>query len=577
MRLIKLTANRSSFHPVEFNKTGLTLVVGKQKTKSQEHDGKTYNGVGKSLLITLIHFCLGANKNKELERAIPDWEFSLEFEIDEVNYTTRRNASSQNKIFINDQEMGVKKFGEFLLSKLFYIEESKQGLTFRPLIHRFIRPRKASYVSFDSPDPREKPYEQLLRNAYLLGINTNLVQKKRDLVLSREKIKEFRKNLEEDTIFNEFFTGYADADIELKDLDEKIEEVSKDIVAFRVADNYAEIQQNADKLDAELFQLRNRVVVVDNAIKNIEKSLEQKTDIPIERIQRVYDEAKTNMPESVIKQVEDVIGFHADLMQGRVKRLSSERSRLENEKKESDKNIKRMKSELNDLLAYLGEHGALDEFAKISNYAAVLKNKAQKIRDYKELLSNYSEQVREINSSLITETEKTEKYLDEAQALLDKNLSIFRSFSKQFYPDKPGGLTVHNNDGDNQIRFTINAKIQDDASDGINEVKIFCFDMTIITTRHNHKVNCIVHDSRLFSDIDYRQRAKLFKIASQYANEKGFQYIATVNEDQIASMRNQFDDEEYKYIIEDNIALELTDQSPKEKLLGIQVDMNYEK
>jgi len=577
MRLIRLTADRASFHPVEFNKSGLTLVLGKQKTKTQGDDGKTYNGVGKSLLITLIHFCLGANKNKELERAIPDWEFTLEFEIDDETFVTRRNTSSQNKIYINEQEMGVKKLGEFFLSRLFYIDESTQGLTFRPLIQRFIRPRKASYVSFDAPDPREKPYEQLLRNSYLLGINTGLIQKKRDLVLSREKIREFRKNLKEDTIFNEFFTGNADADIELKDLDEKIDEVTKDIKAFRVADNYSEIQQNADSIEAELLQRRNRVVVIDNAIKNIEKSLAQKTDIPIDRIQKVYDEAKAAMPQSVVKQLQDVVGFHSDLMQGRIKRLSAERARLENEKKELENNIGGMKKELNNLLAYLGEHGALDEFAKISNYAADLKNKAQKIRDYKELLSNYSEQIRDINTSLINETEKAEKYLDDAQSLLDSNLSIFRSFSKQFYPDKPGGLTVHNNDGDNQIRFNINAKIQDDASDGINEVKIFCFDMTSLTARHNHKVNCLVHDSRLFSDIDYRQRAKLFKIASETALGNNYQYIATVNEDQISSMRDQFNEEEYKEIIEESIVLELTDQSPEEKLLGVQVDMNYEK
>jgi len=281
MRLIRLTANRASFHPVEFNKSGLSLVLGKQKTKTQGEDGKTYNGVGKSLLITLIHFCLGSNKNKELERAIPDWEFTLEFEIDDETFISRRNTSLQNKIYINEQEMGVKKLGELFLSKLFYIDEGTQGLTFRPLIHRFIRPRKACYVTFDAPDPREKPYEQLLRNSHLLGINTSLIQKKRDLVLSREKISEFRKNLEEDTIFNEFFTGHADADIELKDLDEKIDKVTKDIEAFRVADNYSEIQQNADNIEAELLQRRNRVVVIDNAIKNIEKSLAQKTDIGV--------------------------------------------------------------------------------------------------------------------------------------------------------------------------------------------------------------------------------------------------------------------------------------------------------
>ena len=54
MRLIRLSANRESFKPVMFNETGLTLIVG-SKTKG----GETYNGVGKSLIVALLHFCLG--------------------------------------------------------------------------------------------------------------------------------------------------------------------------------------------------------------------------------------------------------------------------------------------------------------------------------------------------------------------------------------------------------------------------------------------------------------------------------------------------------------------------------------
>jgi uncharacterized protein YydD (DUF2326 family) len=56
MQLISVRANKASFHPVVFNKTGLSFIVAKQKNPESSEDGKTYNGVGKSLLVRIINF-----------------------------------------------------------------------------------------------------------------------------------------------------------------------------------------------------------------------------------------------------------------------------------------------------------------------------------------------------------------------------------------------------------------------------------------------------------------------------------------------------------------------------------------
>ena len=103
MRLISLTANKEEFKSIYFNRSGITLILGKQKSHGVSEKGKTYNGVGKSLAIALIHFCLGSNKNTEYERAIPEWEFTLEFEIAGQRMTSRRKTSAQNRIYLNDE------------------------------------------------------------------------------------------------------------------------------------------------------------------------------------------------------------------------------------------------------------------------------------------------------------------------------------------------------------------------------------------------------------------------------------------------------------------------------------------
>ena len=83
MKLLSLRANKPSFHPIVF-KDGINIIVGKQVAPLDENDGNTYNGVGKSLTLHLIHFCLGANKITSFAQKLPDWEFTLNFEIDGV-------------------------------------------------------------------------------------------------------------------------------------------------------------------------------------------------------------------------------------------------------------------------------------------------------------------------------------------------------------------------------------------------------------------------------------------------------------------------------------------------------------
>jgi len=71
------------------------------------------------------------------------------------------------------------------------------------------------------------------------------------------------------------------------------------------------------------------------------------------------------------------------------------------------------------------------------------------------------------------------------------------------------------------------------------------------------------------------RKAALFKIAYEQTDEDKGQYVASVNEDQVLSMKDQFTDKEFERIITDNIVLELTDDLPESKLLGVQVDMRY--
>ena len=141
--------------------------------------------------------------------------------------------------------------------------------------------------------------------------------------------------------------------------------------------------------------------------------------------------------------------------------------------------------------------------------------------------------------------------------------------------DKRRELLIKNNIGENKQRFNIEARIADDTGDGINDIKLFCFDWTMLSARRNHGVQFLVHDSRLISDVDPRQVAELIRVANEYCVRYDCQYILTINNSQIDAIRDELG-EEFSTLIERNEVVRLDDRSEEGKLLGIQVDLKYE-
>jgi uncharacterized protein YydD (DUF2326 family) len=147
MRLIELRANNESFHTITFNERGVSII---RAIKVSEDKKGTYNSTGKSLLIYLIHFCLGASENNELKEKLPGWEFYLDIKIGDKLFTISRSIDKQKIILLDEKEYKIKEFNDHLQSMVFFnIPSDFKNLTFRSLINRFIRPKKSSYDSYN--------------------------------------------------------------------------------------------------------------------------------------------------------------------------------------------------------------------------------------------------------------------------------------------------------------------------------------------------------------------------------------------------------------------------------------------
>lgn len=579
MRLLELKANKDSFHPVQFRKTGLSLIVGKKHDTTLGDDRKnTYNSVGKSLVIALVHFCLGSNKNPEFEEKLPDWEFTLEFEIGSDQYKVTRKCSDQLKLILNDKTYSQKEFRDYLEPKVFNLEEPIKNLKFRPLISRFIRPRKSSYTSYSKFIDEEPSYAQLLNNSFLLGLDPDLVEKKADLKAQIDEIDEKRKSIENDSIIKTFFEeGNEDIEIDIFDLSQKVKSLETKLRKFRVAENYHEIVKEADKLKRQIKEQENKAVRLRSVISNIDKSLQIQPDVSRSKIESFYKQAQVELPDLILKRLDDVQEFNEKLLDNRGRRLYKEKNEFESQLRSLEEVIRNLGRQKDQKLEYLNTRGALDEFTKLNEQLKDDSIRLEKLQNFKKLMSEFKNKHEELNKEFSEENIRTNNYLTENSNKIQENIKIFRSIANQFYEKKKAGIEIKNNDGKNKTRYDIKAKIDDDKGDGVNDIKIFCFDWTLLKGQNNHSVQFIFHDGRLLEPVDPRQVATLFEIAKKETRESGFQYIISANEDILESAKNYLPEESHQEIFDDNVILELTDQSDASKLLGIQVDLDYDK
>jgi uncharacterized protein YydD (DUF2326 family) len=577
MQLIKLSANKASFKTVNFNQTGLSIIVGKKENKKNLDIKKTYNSVGKSLIIRIIDFCLASNSIEEFEKKIPDWEFTLEFKIEDSHYIVSRKTSEQGDLILNSKQISITEFRDFFSKELFNLKE-KNSISFRSLISRFIRPRKFSYNDCYSFVYKEQDDIKLLNNAYLLGLDTERVIKKIKLREEYTKTDNLKKSLKKDPTLKSFFKQETETEVSIVNLEQEIKKLQNDIDNFIIAEDYTSIKLEADNISEKLRSVRNKIFLLQNSINNINKSIEIKSDIPKEKILKIYDEINIKLPDILVKELTQLEEFNSKIIKNRIERLSSERKLLEVQLDENKKELKKLESLEDEKLQYLNKHGALEEYTAINQQLADNKLKLDKLKTYQNLLIEYKNRLDEIDIELKRENISTNNYLNkEAKSILDENINIFKSISNEFYENRIAGISISNNDGDNKLRYNINAHIDGDTGDGVSKVKIFCFDWTFLLVKHNHNLKFLFHDGRILDGMDSRQVSTLFKYAYKKSNETKLQYIISANEDSLESIREYFTEVDYINIIEKSKILELTDKSDESKLLGLQVDMDYER
>ena len=582
MRLVSLTANQASFQPIKFNPNGLTLIIGKKTNPDDTDVSRSTNGVGKSLALYLISFCLGSNSNSELNDKLDEWEFTLKFAVGDDQYIVTRACSEQSKfhVSINEERFTWRQqeWTRHLGEKVFRLNQSQKHLSFRSLLSPFLRFGKSAYNNELKAQSGETEFQQKLRACYLMGIEVTLVRKKAELRDEQLSLEDIEKQFKRDSFLRDYYEGERSAELDLHKVNQKVSDLSKKLESFIVAEDYSRIIDEAEETKRKWQQLKNELSALQNSIKQIENSLGVQPDVSANQIINMYQEASAALPELITKRLEELSEFHRKLIRSREERLTIQKQTFERKISDLEAELKALNRKKDVYYEYLGSRGALEEYETLHRQLADSKVELERLTAFSELEKKTKKRLQEIIIDQAKENIRAEEYLESAAHLRNTLRDRFESIAKRMWPSHTCGLVISNNEKENKIRFNIDAAIQGDSSDGIGETKIFCFDFTTLLSNGTHRMKFLMHDSRLFQGIDPRQCAELFKIADEMGRRFDCQYIASLNDANLEEIRKVMTPpEEFETTMKKNIVLNLEDSSPDKKLLGVLIDLKYDR
>jgi uncharacterized protein YydD (DUF2326 family) len=578
--IYEITSSLPTFRTVAF-KPGFNIVLA-DKTKTSTKDDSR-NGVGKSTLIEIIQFCLGADIQKGDTLAhdqLKGVTFDLAFDLRGERVRVSRNTSARGHVTItaksfdawpykptellDGRRLKVPEWNAVLGSRLFNAPTDstrKYKPTFRSLISYFARRGKEAFNEPFYHHRTQQPWDVQVNNAFLLGLDWEDASDWQTLK-DQKKLLDTLKKAAQSGLMKDVLGSVGELEAERITLEERVKAVAKELRSFKVHKQYRELEARADTITREHQRLSNANVIDRRLLEQYQQSIATEKAPDNEKVASIYASAGVTLPSLVTKRLAEVETFHSSVLVNRRQFLGSEIDKLERRISDRDIEITRIREERDSILGLLKSHGALDEFLRMQEAHA--RDQAL-LKDLEARLDNLR-RFEHGRSALKIEFERLQQRArenyDSRKSERARAVQTFGQYSRALYKDEAGHLVIDISDSG----FTFAIEKMRTRSTGIISMKIFCYDLMLasIHADDSAKPAFLIHDSQLFADVDGRQVAAALQLAHSEAQERSFQYICMFNSDKLPTteLSPEFD-------VEALTAIRLTDRDAAGSLLGM--------
>lgn len=577
--ITSITSNKDTFKSVSFE-PGFNLILAERAAAATDQDSR--NAVGKTTLLQILHHCLGANLSGHLRKPMlseEDWEFTVGLTTPSGPIFITRGITNDRVAIVKGatlprnlepelladgmQRIGIKELNKWLGQQLFDLpieQPSKYCPSFRHLISYFARREfEVAPYKFTSSQPA---WDRDVHSAYLLGLDwqpfTDL-----KLINDRKSVLLTLKKSIKDGVLRGPQGDPAAMESQRVRLDQEILELERSLDDFKIHPDYREIEEQAAALTAELRKSRNNGFRLRTTLRYYEERIEAEVAPAEGSVVGLFQAAQVEVSDEIKRTIEQVEAFHQDVILNRAEFLREECENLKIKIQKNEVDEARIGEERAKALSIIDSYRALDEYNQLHERLADLRHDRDKIveslRQRREI-DNTDDEIATERRQVISYGRRTH---DELEPVRARAIELFNSNSRALYGEGSHGsleIAFTTRGG-----FSFNVDIQGEGSQGIEKMKLFCFDLMLaqLWAERDVKPGFVFHDSHIFDGVDERQKAAALRLAAEQADEHGFQYICSYNSNDLPSQNllAGLDLEAHTRVI-------LTDEGPQGKLLG---------
>lgn len=550
MFLHSVSATDPRFKGIQFQ-PGLNILVASRTEGSQPGDSR--NSTGKSSLIRVIRFLLGGNRGGALERtetAEHIYRGVLQLgDSAESTVLVERPAQPQTVVRLRNnswdedyRQVSVNDWIASVGNRAFRLPDDSGRLTSNTLFSQLIR------YYFGEPTKtfqQESGAQSSLRLGYFLGFSPSVLSKAVDYAEAKRQLETLQRAARSGAL-EHLSVDEGAIRAQLATLRGRRDRSEAHLRAYRVDEQYADHQARADELSQRLQKLNEAALALrrrqSNLLRAIEDEASRLTDPMLpQQLEATYSELQITLPDLVRRRFDDVRAFHASVIANRRLHLEQELTDTRDQLRTMEEEIALRDQQRSNVMRLLEAAMAMDAFveaqkdlAQADSEISRLEQRLQSARTLDDVSVRVEAAKSEARQSLRREYEDLSDHVDWC-------MSLFAELGNTVYQgDREARLVVTPTEAG---ALRVEPSIDGDSSSGINSVKTYLLDMVCLLSalRMNRTPPFLAHDSQLFDSVDARQVAACLALGAQLAEEHGFQYVVTMNSDDLESAMSEGD------------------------------------
>jgi uncharacterized protein YydD (DUF2326 family) len=553
--IVSIQSSLPTFKTVRFQ-AGLNVLLADTQADSTEK--QTRNSAGKTSLVEIIHFLMGANCDKDSlfrTEALIEHTFSGAFIVAGEQFTVQRGGAEPSKIFLlaggedrldlpkkTDKSSGRvfvsnAKWRIFLGHVMFGTPADVVGTafedsgtpSFRALFSYFARRRNSGAFLYP-----ERQAEQQQRGdwqvslSYLLGLDWQIpceFQKVRERERTLEELKKAAKG----GAFGQVMGTVAELRPQVIIAETKAEKLRAQLSNFEVLDSYRDLSRRAAKAKTDMQALGRESVGLHETLEHLERALAVETRPDHADLRKIYAASGVELPGVALRRVDEVNRFYNSVIQNRRAHLSHEITETGGQISDNESRLASLDIERRDILKTLEGRGALEDFLNLQRELATLEASAATLRERYKAAEMLEGETTQLDLDRVNLKRRLQEDHQQRKPALDKAILLIADAINELYDDRNGRFVVEATANGPEFRISI----EGDRGGGISNIEIFCLDLALLRLVRERfgGPGFLIHDSHLFDGVDARQIARALLLGARATSGDALQYIVTMNSD----------------------------------------------